>query len=308
MITPSRSQDVLAKRKWILHVFLMHKRRWLKRAIITGLLGALFLVGLYFLLKPGVTDRREIFHGVYLTVEELEQNEQGSGKAMIVEVHWDTPGVKLRHRPFSFEPDPDDPEAPIYRLEPADLGLLRHGASVLVNSTRYLPEALYRSFPGAKVRSVETLVVDGKMSHLHKHSYLMYWDKDGNAHQLVRKPPTQESIEEAVLAMGIQGVQVWDRKAHYRALGDRDLLISRTFIGIDTERHILWLMAFENVSGYRMIDRAVELGMEFGGQMDSGDGTSLLIGSGAKDLLPHTGIRFRRPLGPYLMVDALPLD
>lgn len=283
-------------------------KRWLKRFLILGLVAGLSLVGLYFLLRPGVTDRREIFKGVFLTVEELEDSADGSGRAMIVEVHWDTPGVNLRHRPFSFEPDPNDPEAPIYRLEPADWGLLRHKASVLINSTRYLPEVFYRSYPGAKVRSVETLIIDGKMSHLHKHSYLMYWDKDRNAHQLVNKPPTPESLEEAVLAMGIQGVQVWDRRAHYRALGNRDLTIPRTFIGIDTERHILWLMAFENVSGYRMIDRAVELGMEFGGQMDSGDGTSLLIGRGAKDVLPHTGIRFRRPLGPYLMVDAEPLD
>ena len=286
----------------------MHIRRWLKRFLILAFIVALSLFGLYFLLHPSPTGRREIFKGIFLTIEELENSGDGSGRAMIVEVHWDEPGIKLRHRPYSFKPNPDDPLAPIYRLEPADLGLLRHGASVLVNTTRYFPEIFYKSYPGAKVSSLETLVIDGQMSHLHKHSYLMYWDRDGNAHQLVTKPPTPESLDEAVLAMGIQGIQVQDRKAQYHALGNRDEIIPRTFIGIDTGRKILWLMAFENASGYRMIDRAVELGMEYGGQMDSGDGTSLLIGSGARDLLPHTGIRFKRPLGPYLLIYAEPLD
>lgn len=279
-------------------------RSLLKWLMLAGLLAVLVLAGLYFLLRPSETARREIYRGVWLTVEEMGP---GSGKAMILEVHWDTPGIELRHRPYSFYPNPYNPESPIYRLEPADLALLRHGASILVNTTRYLPEAIIKSYPGAKVRSLETLVVDGTVSHLHEHSYVMYWDREGNAHQLLEKPPTEESLSEAVLGMGMQGVQIRDGLPHYRSIGDLHSLIPRTFIGIDPERKILWLMAFEKVSGYGMIDRAVEAGMQFGGQMDSGDGTSLLIGTGAKDILPHTGLRFKRPLGPYLLIHADPL-
>jgi hypothetical protein len=283
-------------------------RRWFKRLLLFSVLAGLVAVGLYFMFRPSAMGRTEIFKGIYLTALDLPNDEHGHGKALFIEVHWDTPGVQLVHRPYSFEPNPDDPLHPIYRLEMADWALMRDGAAILVNTTRYRPDEIYRSYPGAKVASIETLVVDGQMSHLHPHSYLMFWDKDGNAKFLDQKPPDPESLAKSVLAIGLQGTQVWEGKAHYHSLDDKDLVHPRTFIGFNNEQKTLWLMAYENVSGWKMIDMAIEQGVTFGGMVDSGDGTQLMVGRGAKGVFPHTGIRNFRPVGPYMEIFADPVD
>ena len=82
-------------------------RRWIFRLGPDGDPGCgVIAVGLYFALRPPVMARTEIFSGVYLTVEDLPGGAQGSGRAMIVEVLWDTPGVRLVNRPFSYPVDP----------------------------------------------------------------------------------------------------------------------------------------------------------------------------------------------------------
>lgn len=286
----------------------MKFRRCIKRLLVAGLLAAAAAVGLYFLLRPGTLGRTEIFKGVYMTALDQPRDSHGHGKALFIEVHWDEPGVRLAHRPFSFEPDLTDPLHPVYRLEMADWALLRDGAAVLVNTTRYRPDQIIRSYPGAKVASIETLVVDGQQSFNHPHSYLLFWDKDGNVKFLNRKPPDPESLARAELAIGLQGTQVWEGRAHYNSLGDKDLVYPRTFIGVNPETKTLWLMAYEAVSGWRMIDTAIEFGVTFGGMVDSGDGTQLIVGRGAKGVLPHTGIRNFRPVGPYLQIHAEPLN
>ena len=279
--------------------------RWLKRLSLAAILMALAGTALYYLTRPAPMPRTEIYRGVYLTVESLPDSPHGNGRIMIVEVHWDTPGVTLRNRPYSFAPF--GPSSPHYRLANADWALWREEARVLVNTTGYEPSDWWRSLPGMPVRSHETIVVDGVPSHLHQHTYLMYWDEDLEAHQLLRKPPDAESLAQAQLALGIQGVPISDGKARYHAIAGHELVMPRTFIGFDPARKILWLMAFENADVTAMLERAVEAGVQFGGMMDSGGSTHLLVGAGARGLRSHTGIRHWRPLGSYLMVHAEPL-
>ncbi|HKJ90541.1 MAG TPA: hypothetical protein VJ960_05375 [Oceanipulchritudo sp.] len=267
--------------------------------LVTGLLG--------FWLRPSPMPRTEIFKGVFLTVEELSRTGLGSGRAMIVEIHWRTPGVRLEHRDFDYPVHPDDPGTPHFNLTFGDWALWRHRPSVLVNTTRYHPSRYRDSLPGMAVRSGETLVVNSRISHRHEHSYLLYWDEEMRAGALTNKPPDPEILEKARLAIGLQGVQVNGGLPRTNTFADLDLLDDRTFVGIDPEREILFLMAFERASGYLMIDRAVEAGVIFGGQVDSGDGTTLLIGPGARGVPSHSGIRNPRPLGPYLKIIADPL-
>ena len=99
-------------------------RKWILRLVLIAILAAVAAVGLYFALRPPVMPRTEIFSGVYLTVEDLPGGAAGSGRAMIVEVLWDTPGVRLVNRPFSYPVDPGDPASPQYRLTRARLGAL----------------------------------------------------------------------------------------------------------------------------------------------------------------------------------------
>lgn len=269
---------------------------------------AAFFVGFLFLVSPpSPTARTQIFRGVYLTVEAPEQTHSNGGKVMIVEAHWDAPGVKLVNRPYSYRDAPADPAASHYRLEWADWGLLRSGAAALVNTSIYYPAEFWRSLPGFPVWSLETIVVDGQPSHVDPHSYLLYWDSAMEVHLQATKPPDQASLERAVLGVGLQGVQVLDGLPRYQAIGDEESS-PRTFLGVDPVRKILYLIAFEDATARFMIDRAVESGVVFGGQLDSGGASHLLVGWGASETLPHTGFRHWRPLGSYLLVFAEPLE
>jgi len=265
------------------------------------------LYGLSLIVRPSALEKTEIFDGVFLTVEDYPRGGPVRGRVMIAEIHWDTPGIELAHRDFSYPIIPSDRKAPHFRTIPADLALSREKASLLMNTTLFGPNSLPSLIPGYGVRSLETIVIDGFPSHIHEHSYLLYWDSHDNVHMLRQKPPGIEDIEKAVLGIGLGGVQIAEARAAYNAIGSLEESMARTFIGVDPFRKILWLMAFEKSTGRFMIDRAVEEGVVYGGQLDGGSSTNLLIGSGAKDILPHTGIRSWRPIAPYLIIRANPL-
>ncbi|MEX0323062.1 MAG: hypothetical protein AB3N63_12940 [Puniceicoccaceae bacterium] len=284
--------------------------RW--RRIFFGLIAALLLclvvVGfLHYTYRPAPLSRTEIYKGVFLTVDELPKSSEGRGKMMVVEVHWDTPGVRIANRPFDYQFSPENPISPHYDLEFADLGLRRLEAEVLVNTAIYIPGELYNAWPGRPVRTLETLVVDGRVSSVHEHSYLLYWDALNNVHLQQTKPPSEESLANAVTGIGLQGIQINAGQAGYGALDGKEHVGARTFIGVDPLKRILYLFAYEKVSGYTMIDQAVRQGVIFGGQLDTGTATHLIIGKDARGVKAHTGIRSFRPIGPYLTIQAEPL-
>jgi hypothetical protein len=278
--------------------------KWVFATLLTFVIA---LVALLLWLRPDTTPRKEIYRGVFLTIEDLHKGSGGSGKAMIIEVHWDTPGVQINNRPYFFPVRTGDPHNPHYRLAFADFALAQEDAEILINTTLYTPHRFDKSLPGMPVRSVETLVTNGKISHVHPHSYLLFWDHLKEAQILTRKPPDSISLGKAVTGIGLNGVQVRHGEAFYGAIANLDHQSARSFIGIDPVRRVLYLLAFENVSARAMIDWAVKAGVVHGGQVDSGSSTNLLIGSGADDITPHTGIRNWRPLGPYLTIQANPL-
>lgn len=283
-------------------------RRRIFYSVVAVIIGLLFAVGyLFYFKKPTPQIRAEIFQGVFLTVEDAFYVEEASGKTMILEVHWDAPGLRLANRPFDYDVNPEDTSGPHYELKYADVALRQADAAILVNTSLYTPADLLNSLPTRPVRSIDTLVVDGQISHIHAHSYLLYWDDAMNAELLLEKPPAQDKLEKAVLGIGMQGVQVMDGRPNYNALGDQDIQQARTFIGIDPDGRRLYLMAFENATGRHMINRAIQAGVIYGGQLDSGDATNLIIGADAQGVAPYTGLRNLRPLGPYLTIYAEPI-
>jgi hypothetical protein len=128
------------------------------------------------------------------------------------------------------------------------------------------------------------------------------------AHLQTTKPPSPETLEQARMGIGLQGIQISEGFARTNTIDDRDMAYDRTFIGVDPERHILTILVFEKATAYLVIQRALEAGVMFGGQVDSGSASHLLIGDNAgAGIRPHTGIRNWRPLGAYLTVHANPL-
>lgn len=286
----------------------VHLKRWILGLLGACLLGAGLLFALYWFHRPPAMERTEIFRGVYLTVKDLPGSSDGGGKVMIVEIHWNEPGVQLKHRDFDYTFSRDNPLAAHYNLEFADWAVLREKPAVLVNTTRYFPEGLLDSLPGKRVRTLETLVVDGQVSHLHEHTYLLFWDQDMEATVQRTKPPSSENLSRAVLGIGLQGIQINEGSISMNAIAETTETYARTFIGIDPIQDILYLLAFEKASPRMMLSLARDAGIIFGGQVDSGDATNLIVGPGAQGIRPFSGIRNPRPLGPYLKVfaDRLP--
>ena len=236
-------------------------RRILFGFIATFILGVSVAVLILAHRTPGAQVRTEIYQGVYLTVEDLPETNEARGKVMIVEVHWDTPGVRIENRPFDFDVRSDDPTGAHYKLEFADAALWRSGAAVLMNTCLYRPGSISSAIPGKAVRSSETLVVDGQVSHVDEHSYLLHWDAVMNGRIELEKPPSWEHLDRATNGLGLQGVQVREGKAVPAAMGNKENLEARAFIGIDPDARILYMIAFEEASGHYMMDRAVRAGV-----------------------------------------------
>ncbi|OKH18753.1 phosphodiester glycosidase family protein [[Limnothrix rosea] IAM M-220] len=262
-------------------------------------------------LRPALTeDWQPIYQGVDLLVTEIPDN-LGKGRMMAVRVQWDTPGLEMQHRepdfPLPAEPWNQTEGDRLFKLTLADWALQRQQPSIFVNTTRYTPHQIWRSIPGNAVTTLETLVIDGQASHQHKHSYLLWWDKAGNARIETNKPPTTEILQTAVLGIGVQGVSISEGQARPGAMSGFADPIPRTFMGIDNTNKYLYLIAFEEITDAGMVEMAIALGVQDGAMVDSGDATHLLIGKDAKNITAHTGIRNRRPLAGYLLIFAEPL-
>ncbi len=266
-------------------------------------LGALLVLS--FILSPKNLPRKEIYKGVFLTVEEIPE-EFGEGKIMIAEIHWDEPGVELCFRPFRT----DDPGGTLFTLLPADY--LRWSADwdILINTTRYYPEEWWRSWPLKQVNSLETLVLDGSVSHIHPLSYMFGWDEDWNFLYQYSKPPTSEFLAQLRWGMGVQSVSIHNGQINEAALDRNVVYDARTFIGVDPVEKILWLIVGETISEMGMNRIANKQGVMVGGQLDVQDASNMIIGTGANGVGSLTGIRGRRMLAATMGVRAerLPED
>lgn len=262
-------------------------------------------------LRPKITAAwQPIYQGIDLQVLPIPEN-VGQGNMMAIRIKWDTPGLEMKHRTPDF-PLPKQGWTQttgdrLFKLELADWAMLRHQPSIFVNTTRYTPHQIWRSFPGNAVTTLETLVIDGQASHQHVHSYLLWWDQGGNAFMEPCKPPTPDILRSAVLGIGVQGISIKNGLAQPGTMSGFAEPIPRTLMGIDNANKTLYLIAFEEITDAGMVEMAIAAGVQDGAMVDSGDATHLLIGPEAKDVLPHTGLRNRRPLAGYLMIFAEPL-
>lgn len=185
----------------------------------------------------------------------------------------------------------------------------RYDLPILLNGVRYEQAEWWQSIPGLPKAVHETIVIDGQASHRHEHSYLLWCDENAMLTMEKTKPPSAYALENAVWALGIQGITVSDGKVsnHLQKHPPSDV-IPITFVGIDPSRSNLWLIAFEGTTELGMAQFAADLGVRDGGMLDSGDATTLIIGKGAKGLSAYTGIRGARPLASWIGVRAEEID
>lgn len=245
-------------------------------------------------------ERKEIAPGVFLAVHHFNQPGTAEGAVMVAEIHWDTPGVEIVMRPFDENLTPDAH----YRLASPSWLAFNYDYLVLMNGTRFGPGDWYKNYPGSPVSTHESSIVKGEWSHVHEHSYLLWWDRDGDAHFEQRKPPTAESRANAYSGIGFQAVQVASGKVREGGLGGHldGGQFSQSFIGVDPEKKILWLVAYEHTTELFAASFIAERGAQFAARLDSGRGTAMVAGPKAKGVFPFSGIRNERLVGNYVAV------
>lgn len=256
------------------------------------------------LLRPPVSAWRPVFRGVDYYCEEVATQNGESGRIAAVRIDLNAPGVDVILRPL-------DPEAvrqgAHYFLELPDLALGRDSLDVLINTAIFHPGQWWQTWPGRAVRNVDMVVVAGRATHFWEHSYLFWADRNGQIHVNHYKPPKPEDVASAVWGIGLQSVQVSEGRLNMGALGERGPAGRISFLGADPEARRLFLLACENASALTLAEAAIRLGVKTGSAMDGGASSWLLFSPRAKGLLPFTGIRGGRPLGPWLGVRAQPL-
>jgi hypothetical protein len=281
------------------------ERRWLRRTLTAGVVAAVLalplMFGLRWLLTPGTIPLTQIAPGVFFECVQLDHPEHGKGAVMITEVHWDTPGVEIVFRPFD---ESVAEQGAHHRLALPSWMVLRHGYLVLMNTTRFGPGEWYRNLPGTPATCHESTVVDGKWSHIHEHSHMLWWDAEGNATLEARKPPSEPALSEAVMGVGMQAIHVSDGNVNHGSIGGHldGAPFPQSYLGIDPERKVLWIMAYEHATERYASEFLAARGAKYGGRLDSGRGTANVIGPAARGLIPLLGIRNERLVSNYIAI------
>lgn len=264
---------------------------------------AALLLGYMRWKRPPLMPPTEIYRGVYMEVRRLPHQYDGSGRVMIIEAHLDVPGVQLQIRPLTPEAVAQGKH---YELSMADVQVRRYDTSVLMNGVLYADGDMWRSLPGMYKRDVGTLVIDGVTTHIFRHSYLLWWDKDNNATLETHKPPPADALAKARWAVSVQGIGVGNGVAA-GYLDPGGYRMERSFIGIDPDRKIVWFVAFDSVSEWGMAHFCADLGIPWGGALDGGDARNLIIGRDANGVPDYTGMRGLRPLASWIGIHADPI-
>lgn len=102
--------------------------------------------------------------------------------------------------------------------------------------------------------------------------------------------PLAFSQQNAVTGIGNQRIIVAEGKVRHNVLGANSDPDNQSFIGIDPQRKILWLIAFRNATPKPVAETAASLDFQFGGRVDGGDSTTRVIGPAAKHVFPFTGL------------------
>jgi hypothetical protein len=145
-----------------------------------------------FPIPPGPMERTEIFQGVYLTVEDLPKSPLGSGRVMIAEIHWKTPGVRHREPALRLSAFPRRiPIASHYDLTFADRALCPRGSCSARQHDSLRAGRRDGILPGQRCphtwrRSLRTA---GSRTCMTTRT-LLFWDENMEAHLQTSKPPS----------------------------------------------------------------------------------------------------------------------
>ena len=244
-----------------------------------------------------------IFSGITYGCELLERTEEGYGILHWVRVDLKAPGIELYVTPL----DPLARENGFqYRLRWIDDVLRNEALAVAINGTLFTSRPIWRPrWPGDFANGVETVVSNHVTSHVWEHTYLLWFDDDLKVHLRPSKPPRPEELRRAKWAIGGQGVGLQEGKVWSGSERKPD---SRTAIGIDAERNLLFLAVAEWASPRLVFEQLAKLGARTAMLLDGGASSAIAIGKSGRGLASGALFGGWRPVATFFGVRARRLN
>jgi hypothetical protein len=241
---------------------------------------------------------KKIFSGVTYGCERLERTDQGHGVLHWVRVELDAPGIELYVSPldrFALE------QGWQYRLRWIADVVKDERLALAINGTLFTSQDAWLRLPGDLANGVETVVSDHVASHFWEHTYLLWFDDALNPHMRPSKPPTSAELRQAKWGIGGQGVGLQDGQVWSGSDRQPD---SRTAIGIDAERKLLFLAVAQWASPHLVLERLAKLGARDAMLLDGGSSSAMAIGDGARGLVRGSLFGGSRPVATFFGIRA----
>jgi len=227
----------------------------------------------------GPTASVEIYRGIVYGCDRLPDGPESGGLVHWVRADLNEPGVRLYITPL-------DPDAVArgwqYRLKYVSSVVREQNLAAAVNGTLYASDSTLMRLSGDLAKSNETVVADHAVSHVHEHTYLLWWDDERLAHLETTKPPSAAVLAKARWGIGGQQPLLVDGTMNPTTGGGPDV---RTLIAADPPNRLVWIAVFDKANyrfaGQWMTDHGASLAVAVDG------GTSSAMALGDKS----TGVR-----------------
>jgi hypothetical protein len=256
-----------------------------------------------FRLVPSNCDRaspaRQIFEGIVFGCDSIEQGAEGGGSFYWARIDLAAPGIELFVTPL-------DPIALAqgwqYRLRRVETVVDEEHLAIAINGSLFASTPRWRPrLPGDFARGVETTVSNHIVSHVWEHTYLLWFDDQLMPMLRPSKPPSDLELRAAKWGIGGQGVHLHDGRVWIGADRKPD---SRTAVGIDQARKLLYLAGGENISPRLILQRLADIGAQEGMLLDGGRSSAMAVGQRATGVRPGTVYGSWRPVATQFGVRA----
>jgi hypothetical protein len=271
-----------------------------RRVLLACLVVVLAAIGFHWWNRRQPVPPTEIYEGVTYGCASLAEDAEGSGLMHWVRIDLAAPDVEIYVTPL-------DPEAVAdgwqYRLRNTGSVVREEGLAVGVNGTLFSADSGWLPRPGDLARAIETAVADHQVSHVVGHTFLLWFDDQKTPYVESSKPPSESVLTQA--RWGIGGKLVGLRGGQVDAGGSaQEASDSRTVVGFDRERRLLFLAVFQNASPRRALEELRDLGAVDGMLLDGGDSTSMALGNQARGVRPGVLMGGWRPVATHFGVRA----
>jgi len=265
-------------------------RRWLRQTTRwAGPILLVLLVGVGWHLwsrRPVAVSPRRIAPGVTYWAETVSLGGREADWVRVAEIDLTHPGIELH----VTEPqaNPQDPAFP-YPLRFVGAQAAEAGLTVAINGTLFERTSRWY-WPGTPAHPRETIVARGQVSHVHPHSFLMWFERDLTPHVVHRKPPPQQALAKAWWGISGQSLSLRNGRTMPHTLrGPPD---RRTMIAVNLETRTLWLATFADAITGEAADYLNRHGATYALNLDGGGSTAFYLSPDTD--APRTGVLTHR--------------